>query len=198
VCVWSCMLCCAPAGPVSALLQHLRDQEQLITEPLALSGALATAPRGASGQLGALEGAVNLRNSGLTSVPAQVWQVRRTRRTAACMEKRAYCFTPRGIISMGSAGARPQHADACSMPCSGSTAPEIAVPGLAAPRARMLRRANLCMAWHGMAWCPRFFWTAAAVCAGLLCRQVPASSAWTSQTTSWQLMHIMFHLSCRS
>jgi hypothetical protein len=72
---------CADAGPVSALLQHLRDQEQLSTQPLEQqTGCSTAASRAASGSIGgALEGAVSLRGSGLTSVPEGVWQVRWTR-----------------------------------------------------------------------------------------------------------------------
>lgn len=69
---------CAAAGPVSALLQHLRDQEQLSTRPLEQQpGCSAAGARAAPGSTGgALEGAVSLRGSGLSSVPEGVWQVR--------------------------------------------------------------------------------------------------------------------------
>lgn len=94
---------CADAGPVSALLQHLRDQEQLSTQPLEQQpGCSTVGQRAASGSTGgALEGVVTLRGSGLTSVPEGVWQVRWA---CMCVLHRSYqssCGCPACYVRSG-------------------------------------------------------------------------------------------------
>lgn len=63
------------AGPLSALLQHLRDQEQHSAAEQVSASTSTAVETSAGGRLGALEGAVALRGSGLSSVPPEVWEV---------------------------------------------------------------------------------------------------------------------------
>lgn len=84
----SCPLCCflllPPVGPVSALLQHLRDQEKQdsLAAAQAKSGGTGTSggqlsmhAAAVSGMVEVVDGAVSLRGRGLNSIPADVWQV---------------------------------------------------------------------------------------------------------------------------
>lgn len=58
---------------MSALLQHLRDQEQLNTQAQSAGSTSAAAAQAAAGRQDVFEGAVSLRGSG---VPPELWEVR--------------------------------------------------------------------------------------------------------------------------
>ena len=84
--LFAVMICCAAlqtpfgclTGPLSALLQHLRDQQQSSSTMSEQASAGSSGPPASQGNTAGkwgLEGAINLKGRGLTSVYEDVWQV---------------------------------------------------------------------------------------------------------------------------